>query len=128
MRRLFWILSLLAISATAAADGKAELQELYAAVNMLSQEQQALYQQFQMLQELRRANDRAFYASQFGLPQQRNATGVPNYADFVQNQSDAARRGEELARQTDQLYEQYTEVGTAKAKLRQRILELTAAK
>ena len=81
MRILRWVLPLLALSFTVAADDKAELQGLYAAVGTLNQEQQALFQQFQMLQELRRANDRIFYASQLRSPQY--GSDVPNYADVV---------------------------------------------
>jgi hypothetical protein len=123
MRCLICVLALLALSFTAAADDKSELQGLYAAVSALNQEQQALFQQFQMLQELRRANDRSLYASQLRPPQY--TTEVPNYADVIQAQKDAARRGEELAQQSDQLYVQYNDVGAKKALLQQRILELT---
>lgn len=125
MRRLTWILSLLFVSLFASADDKTELQNLFAAVGALNQEQQAIFQQFQMLQELRRANDRAFYGTQL-LPPQFQAD-VPNYADVVQAQRDVARRGEELAQKTDQLYVQYGEIGAQKALLQQRIVELTAS-
>jgi hypothetical protein len=123
MRGLICVFALLALSFTAAADDKSELQGLYAAVSSLNQEQQALFQQFQMLQELRRTNDRSLYASQLGSPQV--TTEVPNYADIIQAQKDAARRGEDLAQQGDRLYTQYNDIGAKKALLQQRILELT---
>lgn len=126
MRSLFWILPLLALSFTAAADDKAELQSLYAAVSAFNQEQQALFQQFQMLQELRRANDRAFDASQLRPPQ--STTDVPSYSDFIQAQRDVVRRADELAQRTDQLYAQYSEIGAKKALLQERILELLMPK
>jgi hypothetical protein len=126
MRSLIWVLPLLALSFTAAADDRAEFQGLYAAVGALNQEQQALFQQFQMVQELRRANDRVFYTGQLRPPQL--TTEVPNYNDVIQAQRDAVRRGEELAQQTDQLYAQYTEIGAKKALLQQRILDLTISK
>ena len=129
MRRLLWSLPLLIIcvSATAAADEQqTELQGLYAALNLLNQEQEALYRQFQMLQDLRRSNDKAFDAGQLRRPQY--ATEVPNFADVVQAQTDAARRGENLTQQTERLYAQYNELGTQKAQLRQRILDLTLGK
>jgi len=122
MSRLACIVMLLCLSLSAAADDKAELQNLYAAVSALHQEQQAVFQQFQMLQELRRANDRAIYASVLQAPQY--PSEVPNYADVVQYQKDVVRRGEELAQQTDQLYAQYSEIGAKKALLQQRIFEL----
>ncbi len=123
MRRLISILALLVLSFTAAADDKTELQNLYAAMNALNQEQQALFQQFQMLQELRRTNDRAFDAILLRPPQA--TTEVPNYSDYVQAQRDAVRRAEELAQRTDQLYAQYGEIGAKKALLQQRIIELS---
>lgn len=126
MRSMIGVLALLCLSFSAAADDKAELQGLYAAVSAFNQEQQALFQQFQMLQELRRANDRDFYASQLRPPQYTNE--VPNYADVIQAQRDAARRSEELAQQTDQLYAQYKEIGARKALLQQRIFELTISR
>lgn len=126
MRSLFWILPLLTLSFTAAADDKVELQSLFATVSALNQEQQALFQQFQMLQELRRANDRAFDASQLRPPQY--TTEVPSYSDYIQAQRDVVRRADELAQRTDQLYAQYSEIGAKKALLQQRILELTLSK
>ena len=126
MRRLACLLTLLCLSFTAAADDKAELQNLYAAISALNQEQQAVFQQFQMLQELRRANDRAFYASVLQLP--RSPYEVPNYADLVQYQKEITQRGEELSQQTDQLYAQYNEIGAKKAFLQQRIFELATTR
>ena len=123
MRGLICVFALLALSFTAAADDKSELQGLYAAMSALNQEQQAVFQQFQMLQELRRTNDRSLYASQLGPAQ--FTTEVPNYSDIIQAQKDAARRGEELTQQSSQLYVQYSDIGSKKALLQQRILELT---
>ncbi|MBK5104409.1 MAG: hypothetical protein JJE42_09190 [Burkholderiales bacterium] len=120
------IFALLLLSFGAAADDRTELQELHAAVNALNQEQQALFQQFQMLQELRRANDQASYAAQLRPPQA--GSEVPNYADGVQAQKDLARQGEDLAQQANQIYAQYKEIGDKKTQLRQRILELTLSR
>jgi len=129
VRSLIWILALLVIgltSVTATADDKTELQNIYAALSALNQEQQSLFQQFQMLQELRRANDRTFYAGQLGASQ--FTTEVQNYADVVQAQRGVARRGEDLAQQSEQIYEQYNEIGAKKALLQQRVLELTLSR
>jgi phage host-nuclease inhibitor protein Gam len=126
MRSLIWILPLLALSFAAAADDKAEIQELYAAVSALNQEQQSLYQQFQMLQEVRRTNDREFFNSQVRPPQL--TTEIPKYDEVGDAQREVVRRAEELTRQSDQLYAQYNELGARKALLQQRILELTTPK
>lgn len=123
MRSLIWALALLLPYPVALADDQTELQGLYAAMNVLNQEQQALFQQFQMLQELRRVNDRTIFAAQLRPPQY--TTDIPSYSDTIQAQRDAARRGEELAQQSEQLYAQYGELGGRKAQLQQRILELT---
>lgn len=56
MRRLIYALLLLQLSFTAAADNGPELEKLYSALNMLNQQQQAVYQQFQMVQEVRRSS------------------------------------------------------------------------
>ena len=127
MRRLACILSFLCLSLSATADDRAELQNLYAAVSALNQEQQSVFQQFQMLQELRRANDRAIDSSVSQAPQYPSGV-IPNYADVVQYRKDALRRGEELSQQADQLYAQYSEIGAKKALLQQRIFELTTTR
>ena len=130
MRSLIWVLALTSYpefhrGRDDRAD-KAELQGASSAVSLLNQEQQAVFQQFQMLQELRRAGDRSFYTLQVRPPQL--TSDVPNYADAIEAQKDAARRAEELAYQTDQLYVRYNEIGAKKALLQQRILELTFPK
>ena len=126
MRSLVWVLLLFTLSFAAAADDRAELQGLYATLGALNQEQQSLFQQFQMLQEVRRSNDRAFYSSQ--LQPADITTQVPNYEDVVQAQKEVLHRGEEMTRQSDQLYAQYNEIEAKKAQVRQRILELTRPK
>ena len=51
MRPLVYALLLLQLSfSAAAADNNAELEKLYSALGMLNQQQQAIYQQFQMVQ------------------------------------------------------------------------------
>jgi hypothetical protein len=129
MRRFAWIpasLFMFLSFAAVAQDQQEELKGLYAAVALLNQEQQAVFQQFQMLQELRRANSETFFAGTLRSP--RYATEVPNYADVVQYQKDVARRGEELADEAAQLYAQYAEIGARKTQLQQRIYELTLSK
>ncbi|MDB5811727.1 MAG: hypothetical protein JWN94_3849 [Betaproteobacteria bacterium] len=123
MHRLAWLLPLLFAGIVAAADDRAEIQNLYAAMNALNLEQQALFQQFQMLQEMRRSNDRAYYTNL--LPTPRQDMEVPNYADLIQYQREVARRAEDLSRQSDQLYSNFSELSARKARLMQRIFALT---
>lgn len=125
MHRLIWILLLLSFSATAEDIGS-EQQRLYAALNMLNQEQHAIYQQFQMVQELRRDNSQAIYGFQVRPAQ--TAGEVPNYTDVVEAQKTSARRREELDRQADRLLARYNEIEEEKKPLRQRIYSLTISK
>jgi hypothetical protein len=104
-------------------DTKTELQNLYATMNVLNQQQQAVFQQFQILQEMRRNNDRALYSGQLMAPSP--DMQVQNYQDMVNRQQDIMRRSQELERQADQLYSQYTDIGAKKLQLQQRILDLT---
>jgi hypothetical protein len=124
--RLPWILPLAFASFAALAQDTDELKGLQAAVALLNLEQQALYQQFQMIQELRRTNREAFFSGGPRSPQY--ATDIPSYADLVQYQSDVARRGNELADEAARIYTQYAEIGNRKTQLQQRIYELTAPK
>ncbi len=126
MARLFCAAALVIVSLVAYADDKTELQNLYAAMNALTQEQQSIFQQLQMLQELRRSNDRSFAASL--LQPSQYAGEVPNYEDLVQQQRDIARRGQEMARQSDQLYAQYSDITAKKAQLQERVLELVLSR
>ena len=125
MRRIALGWLLLLSTAAMAADDTEELQRLRNALGVLNQEQQAVYQQFQMVQELRRANVQAVYSGQFPLQPMME---VPNYTDVVAAQNKAVRRGEDLAAQADQLYAQYADIETRKKPLLQRIYELMLAK
>lgn len=102
----------------------AELQNLYTSLNMLNQEQQAIYQQFQMLQEVRRSNI-PFYGSPM-LPQ---LVGAPaNYDEVVAAQKSAIQRDEDLSRQANQLLDQYNEIEDLKKPIRQKIHSLMLIK
>jgi len=130
MRRLSFILPLLFLSFGALAAGnEAELQRLQSALSLLNQEQQAVYQQFQMVQELRRANVQGVsgpYTTQLGSP--RYAGEVPNYTEVVEAQKNVIRRNDDLARQAEELYGRYAEIEDRKKPLQQRIYDLTISK
>jgi hypothetical protein len=106
----------------AAADDSNELQRLHSAVNMLNQEQQTIYQQFQMVQELIRGSFQLPYSTQ--IQPMQTMGEVPNYADVIAAQKNAARRGEELYDQANRLLARYGEIEEAKRPLQQRILKL----
>jgi hypothetical protein len=118
-------LALAGSAAAAEVDTKTELQNLYATMNVLNQQQQSVFQQFQILQEMRRNNDRSLYAGQLAAPSPDYQ--VQNYEDIVNRQRAIMQRGQELESQADQLYSQYTEIGNRKLQLQQRILDLTVS-
>ena len=123
------LLSLLLRPGVTAADDKAdkdsELQSLYSTLNMLNQEQQAIYQQFQMLQEVRRSNV-PFYGTTSMLPQ---LVGAPaNYDEIVAKQKSAIQRDEDLSQQANQLLDKYNEIEDMKKPLRLKIHSLTLSK
>jgi hypothetical protein len=128
MRYLSLALLLLSLllqpGATAAADKDSELQSLYSTLNMLNQEQQAIYQQFQMLQEVRRSNV-PFYGTSMLPP----LVGAPaNYDEIVAKQKSAIQRDEDLSQQANQLLDKYNEIEEMKKPLRLKIHSLTLSK
>lgn len=122
MRRLVFILFLLFSLNAAAADDSAELQRLHSAVNMLNQEQQMIYQQFQMVQELIRGSFQLPYSTQIQPIQTMGE--VPNYADVIAAQKNASRRGAELYDQANRLLARHGEIEEEKKPLQQRIIKL----
>ena len=105
--------------APAAAD-ETEAQALRAALATLTTEQQALYQQFQMVQALR-LNEQRFAFDAYGPP-----SGPPrNYDDVVREQQAAADRADAYQADMDDLYERYRELERQKGPLLQRLRELS---
>lgn len=122
MRRLILIPFLLFTLHAAAADDASELQRLHNAVSMLNQEQQSIYQQFQMVQDLIRGNFQAPTSTQ--IQPMQTMGGVPNYADVIAEQKNAVRRAEDLYAKANQLLARYGEIEDEKRPLQQRILKL----
>lgn len=127
-RRLVWILPFLlfSFSACAADNNTSELENLYKALNMLNQEQQAIYQQFQMVQDMLRRNTQSLYGTQGRQVQ--GMGDFPNYADVVEARKDESRREESLYQQADKLMDRYGQIEEQKKPLRERILSLTLSK
>jgi hypothetical protein len=123
MRHLFYALLLLQLSFSAvAADNSAELEKLYSALSMLNQQQQAIYHQFQMVQEIRR--DSSARLEGMPVPSQLNGQ-IANYSEMVETQKKAIARGENLSRQADQLLDKYNEIEEMKKPLQSKIYELS---
>lgn len=113
---------LLAFAGSVYAADDPELQRLNILLNVLNQEQQALVQQMQIAQEMRRDNTRMLCNGQLLPP------GMVEYADLVAAQRNAVRRDEELRSQVDQLYARWQELEQDKRPVLQRIYELAAPK
>ncbi len=125
--RIGWILSLLLFSFTAsAADNSAELQNLYNALNMLTQEQQVIYQQFQMVQAMMRRTPQVAYGGQGRQVQQMGE--FPNYFDLIEERKNVDRREEDLYRQSEELIAKYNQIEEQKKPLQERIYSLTLSK
>ena len=123
MRHLVYALLLLQLSfSAAAADNNAELERLYGALTMLNQQQQSIYQQFQMIQELRRGSITPFYG--MPVPSQLGAE-VTNYDAAVAAQRNAIQRGENLSRQADELLAKYNEIEEMKKPIQLKIYDLS---
>ena len=122
MRHLIYALLLLQLSFTAAADNGAELEKLYSALAMLNQQQQAVYQKFQMVQELRRSSAPMLY----GMPMPPQLNGqIANYDEVVAAQKSAILRAEYLYQQADQLLAKYNEIEEMKKPIQSKIYDLT---
>ena len=124
MRYLSIALLLLQLSFTAAAaDNKIELEKLYSALNMLNQQQQAIYQQFQMVQELRRNGSASL---SYGMSMHPQLLGqIANYDEVVAAQKSAVQREESLYQQSDRLLTRYNEIEDMKKPLQSRIYTLS---
>ena len=103
----------MAVVAPAAAD---ELQATLAALQAVDSEQQALFQQFQMLQSLR-ANEQGA-AAQAYLPQ----PGPPrNYDDVVREREDAIARADAYQAELDAIYDRHRQLEARKQELLERL-------
>jgi hypothetical protein len=122
MRRLILALLLLHLSFAASADDRAELQNLYDALNMLNQQQQAIYQQFQMVQELRFSSTPQIYTPPMGSGE------IANYDEAVAAQNQAIQRAGDLYLEADELLAKYSEIEEMKKPLQRRIYELSLEK
>jgi hypothetical protein len=116
------LLALASLPATGA-DDAAELKKLYDALNMLNQQQQAIYQQFLMVKEMREvAATRMLYGAPMGPPTYGQAQ---NFEEMLAAQQKALQHYEALNQRADQLLARHGEVEAQKDPLRSRIYELS---
>lgn len=125
MKPLFWGVLLISVSGFATAGSKTQILELEAAVMQQQQEQQILFQQFQMLQELRRhetAQDDQ--TAPVGSDIIMNGE-APKYEDMTRQRKE---RSERIHRYTDQLNELYIRYQDAENERRALIEQLNGLK
>ncbi|MEJ8839471.1 hypothetical protein [Ramlibacter sp. AN1133] len=119
---LRWMVLAVAVFAAPAGFGQTaaaiaqQMQRVEGALNRLSQEQVAVYQQFQMVQEMRRNEERLALQR---LPIYRQSTLVPpSSIDDIQRDADArTQRMNELQAEGDRLYGRYRELEDQKRPL-----------
>ncbi|MEP6605606.1 MAG: hypothetical protein ABJA60_05765 [Nitrosospira sp.] len=109
--------------------------ELEMALNQVQQEQQAVYQQFQMTQELRRNDLQENFPQAIQTPnstmQAPYATGglkdnpPQSYDDVVRLQRERQERIEQYTRDLKRFYARYAELGEQKRVLLDQLIELT---
>ena len=103
------------------------LAQLEMALNHLSQEQQAVYQQFQMIQELRRneIQDSQPLTVQGYLTMGGVKDAPPaSYDDNIRLQRERTERIQQYTRDLSQLYARYAELGNQKGALLDQLTEL----
>lgn len=109
--------------ATARAELEARVRGFEAALSRVSAEQQSIYQQFQMVQEMRR-NERQELLDPL---QVYAAPAAPrNYDDVVRDRQARDYRLQDYASQMDRLYARYRELEEQKRRLLDQLVELTA--
>jgi hypothetical protein len=117
MRHLVTLLLAVMMASASAATPDAILQQqrqVEAALARISQEQQSIYQQFQMVQELRRNDERQLFPMpNYAFP----PTSPPNYDDMKRQEEARAQRIRELQYEVDRLYARYRELEEQKRPL-----------
>ena len=104
---------LLGVPALAADDIDREVRRVESALSMISQEQQSVYQQFQMVQELRRSAEWQMQPLQSYTP----PATPPNYDELKREEEARAERIKEYQYELDRLYARYRELEEQKKPL-----------
>ncbi len=125
--RTFWVsILLLCASLAAASDGDrdAQLRRLQVAVSRIQQEQQSAYQQFGMVQELRRS-----LMQQTTPPPPPAVSGIdgdlPSYDDQARQRKQLEEQLQRYTVELERLYARYRELDEQKRSLLDRISELS---
>lgn len=123
MKLMLMSLLLLSLPLSAADDVQKQIQEVEVALSMLQQEQQNLFQQFQMLQELRRQE--LLQENSIIVQQNQPVTGnaILNYDEGQKRERERLARIKDYTARLSEIYERYQEIDRERQVL---IGELTA--
>jgi hypothetical protein len=113
LRWLPLVLGLLGVPGWAAGEIDQEMRRVEAALARISQEQQSVYQQFQMVQEMRRSDERQMQPLQSYTP----PPTPPNYDDVKREEEARTQRIKEYQYELDRLYARYRELEEQKKPL-----------
>lgn len=121
---LLWLMSTLTAGSARGAEPDpidAEMARLETALDRIGREQQAVYQQFQMVQELRRNEAQQGYESRLTYTP---PPTPPNYEDVQQKEDERQARLQGYQEELDRLYGRYKDLESQKQPLLDRIGEL----
>ena len=100
----------------------AEIARLQAQLDRLQHEQQSVYQQFQMIQELRRTELQAQYPQVIqNSPDYAMANPPPNYDDVVRQKAEREYRIKQYTEDLNRMYARYRELEDQKKTLLDRL-------
>lgn len=103
----------------------AEIKRLESQLSLLQQEQQSAYQQFQMIQELRRAEIEAQYPQVIqNSPDYTMGNPPPNYDDVVRQKAERENRIKQYTEDLNRIYARYREMEDQKKALLERLGQL----
>jgi DNA repair exonuclease SbcCD ATPase subunit len=106
LRWLPLVIGLLGVSAWAAGDIDQEIRRVESILTRVAQEQQSVYQQFQMVQALRLGEERQMQPLQTYTP----PATPPNYDDVKREENARAARVKQYQDELDRLYPRYREL------------------
>jgi|SRR4249920_633321 hypothetical protein len=99
----------------------AEIRRLESQLNLLQQEQQSTYQQFQMIQELRRSEIEAQYPQVIQNSPQYEMGSPPNYDDVVRQKNEREYRIKQYTGDLNRMYARYRELEDQKRAILDRL-------
>ena len=129
MRVLLFLIGLLASVTYAQPEVDAEIRQLQSQIYAVQQEQQSVYQQFQMLQSLRRDEQQAANPTVIeNSPVYSSDNPPPNYDDIVRDKAARDARIRQYTGDLNTLWSRYQSLEQQKQPLIARLRELTQAR